>query len=83
MPANLTFDALKKAVAAGEIDTVLVAIVDRADRINAGPPLRLLGLSRRRLGARCWVGLAGLRRLNRVLRPRPLGWWRWEARGRA
>src|SRR5690606_40840198 len=33
MPANLTFDALKKAVAAGEIDTVLVAIVDMQGRL--------------------------------------------------
>ena len=33
MPANLTFDALKKAVAAGEIDTVLVL-----HRRHAGPP---------------------------------------------
>ncbi|MCB2110584.1 MAG: glutamine synthetase [Defluviimonas sp.] len=33
MPANLTFDALKKAVASGEIDTVLVAIVDMQGRL--------------------------------------------------
>ncbi len=33
MPANLTFDALKKAVAAGEIDTVLVAIIDMQGRL--------------------------------------------------
>lgn len=33
MPANLTFDALKKAVAAGEIDTVLVCIVDMQGRL--------------------------------------------------
>lgn len=33
MPANLTFDALKKAVAAGEIDTVLVAMVDMQGRL--------------------------------------------------
>lgn len=33
MPANLTFDALKKAVAAGEIDTVLVAFADMQGRL--------------------------------------------------
>ena len=33
MPANLTFDALKKAVAAGEIDTVLTCIVDMQGRL--------------------------------------------------
>ncbi len=33
MPANLTLEALKKAVAAGEIDTVLVAIVDMQGRL--------------------------------------------------
>ena len=33
MPANLTFEALKKAVAAGEIDTVLVAAVDMQGRL--------------------------------------------------
>ncbi|MCT8330006.1 glutamine synthetase family protein [Albidovulum sediminis] len=33
MPANLTFDALKKAVASGEIDTVLVCIVDMQGRL--------------------------------------------------
>lgn len=33
MPANLTFDALKKAVASGEIDTVLVAMVDMQGRL--------------------------------------------------
>ena len=33
MPANLTFDALKKAVASGEIDTVLVAFPDMQGRL--------------------------------------------------
>lgn len=33
MPANLTFDALKKAVAAGEIDTVLTCIIDMQGRL--------------------------------------------------
>ena len=33
MPANLTFDDLKKAVQSGEIDTVLVAIVDMQGRL--------------------------------------------------
>ena len=33
MPANLTFDALKKAVASGEIDTVIVAMVDMQGRL--------------------------------------------------
>jgi len=33
MPANLTFDALKKAVAGGEIDTVLTCIVDMQGRL--------------------------------------------------
>ena len=33
MPANLSFDALKKAVAAGEIDTVLVCMVDMQGRL--------------------------------------------------
>jgi glutamine synthetase len=33
MPANLTFDALKAAVAAGEIDTVLTCIVDMQGRL--------------------------------------------------
>lgn len=33
MPANLSFDALKKAVASGEIDTVLVCIVDMQGRL--------------------------------------------------
>jgi glutamine synthetase len=33
MPANLTFDALKKAVASGEIDTVLTCIVDMQGRL--------------------------------------------------
>lgn len=33
MPANLTFDALKKAVAAGEIDTVLVCFPDMQGRL--------------------------------------------------
>jgi glutamine synthetase len=33
MPGNLTFDALKKAVAAGEIDTVLVAAIDMQGRL--------------------------------------------------
>ncbi|MCV2866853.1 glutamine synthetase family protein [Albidovulum sediminicola] len=33
MPANLTFDALRKAVAEGEIDTVLVCIVDMQGRL--------------------------------------------------
>ena len=33
MPANLTFDVLKKAVAAGEIDTVLTCIVDMQGRL--------------------------------------------------
>jgi len=33
MPANLTFDALKKAVASGDIDTVLVCIVDMQGRL--------------------------------------------------
>ncbi|MGB7267993.1 MAG: glutamine synthetase family protein, partial [Albidovulum sp.] len=33
MPGNLTFDALKKAVASGEIDTVLVAAIDMQGRL--------------------------------------------------
>jgi glutamine synthetase len=33
MPANLTFDALKNAVATGEIDTVLTCIVDMQGRL--------------------------------------------------
>ncbi len=33
MPANLTFEALKDAVAAGEIDTVLTCIVDMQGRL--------------------------------------------------
>lgn len=33
MAGNLTFDQLKKAVAAGEIDTVLVAIIDMQGRL--------------------------------------------------
>ncbi|WP_343079904.1 glutamine synthetase family protein [Ostreiculturibacter nitratireducens] len=33
MPANLTFDALKKAVASGEIDTVLTCVVDMQGRL--------------------------------------------------
>jgi len=33
MPANLTFEALKKAVAAGEIDTVLTCIIDMQGRL--------------------------------------------------
>lgn len=33
MPANLTFDALKAAVQAGEIDTVMVALVDMQGRL--------------------------------------------------
>lgn len=33
MPANLTFDALKDAVASGEIDTVLTCIVDMQGRL--------------------------------------------------
>lgn len=33
MPGNLTFDQLKKAVAAGEIDTVLVCFVDMQGRL--------------------------------------------------
>ena len=33
MPANLTFDALKAAVAAGEIDTVAVCLVDMQGRL--------------------------------------------------
>jgi len=33
MPANLSFDALKQAVAAGEIDTVLVCMVDMQGRL--------------------------------------------------
>ncbi|MDP4034283.1 MAG: glutamine synthetase family protein [Pseudorhodobacter sp.] len=33
MPGNMTFDALKKAVAAGEIDTVLVAAIDMQGRL--------------------------------------------------
>ncbi|HEX9859309.1 MAG TPA: glutamine synthetase family protein [Paracoccaceae bacterium] len=33
MPGNLTFDALKEAVARGEIDTVVVAIVDMQGRL--------------------------------------------------
>ena len=33
MPANLTFDALKKAVASGEIDTVLTCIIDMQGRL--------------------------------------------------
>ncbi|MGB3146241.1 MAG: glutamine synthetase family protein [Paracoccaceae bacterium] len=33
MPGNMTFDALKKAVASGEIDTVLVAAVDMQGRL--------------------------------------------------
>ena len=33
MPANLTFEALKKSVATGEIDTVLVCIVDMQGRL--------------------------------------------------
>jgi glutamine synthetase len=33
MPANLSFDALKAAVAAGEIDTVLTCIVDMQGRL--------------------------------------------------
>ena len=34
MPANMTFDALKKAVASGEIDTVLACIVDMQGRLQ-------------------------------------------------
>lgn len=34
MPANLTFDALKKAVAAGEIDTVVACITDMQGRLQ-------------------------------------------------
>ncbi len=34
MPANLTFDALKKAAAAGEIDTVLVCFPDMQGRLT-------------------------------------------------
>ncbi|SPH24541.1 Glutamate--isopropylamine ligase [Defluviimonas aquaemixtae] len=34
MPANLTFDTLKKAVAAGEIDTVLVCFPDMQGRLT-------------------------------------------------
>ncbi len=33
MPANLTFDALKAAVQSGEIDTVVVALVDMQGRL--------------------------------------------------
>lgn len=33
MPANLTFDALKAAVQSGEIDTVMVALVDMQGRL--------------------------------------------------
>ena len=33
MPANLTLDELKAAVAAGEIDTVLTCIVDMQGRL--------------------------------------------------
>jgi glutamine synthetase len=33
MPANLTFDALKAAVSAGEIDTVLTCIIDMQGRL--------------------------------------------------
>ena len=33
MPANLSFDALKAAVAAGEIDTVVTCIVDMQGRL--------------------------------------------------
>ena len=33
MPANLTFDALKKAVAAGEIDTVITCFPDMQGRL--------------------------------------------------
>ena len=33
MPANLTFDALKKAAKSGEIDTVLVCLVDMQGRM--------------------------------------------------
>ncbi len=34
MPANLTFDALKKAVASGEIDTVIACICDMQGRLQ-------------------------------------------------
>jgi len=34
MPANLTFDTLKKAVAAGEIDTVIACITDMQGRLQ-------------------------------------------------
>lgn len=34
MPANLTFDALKKAVKSGEIDTVITAICDMQGRLQ-------------------------------------------------
>ena len=34
MPANLTFDALKKAVAAGEIDTIIACITDMQGRLQ-------------------------------------------------
>ena len=33
MPANLSFDALKAAVQSGEIDTVVVALVDMQGRL--------------------------------------------------
>jgi glutamine synthetase len=33
MPGNMTFDALKDAVARGNIDTVLVAAVDMQGRL--------------------------------------------------
>ena len=34
MPANLTFDALKAAVTSGEIDTVIVCLVDMQGRMQ-------------------------------------------------
>ncbi|MCP1336283.1 glutamine synthetase family protein [Futiania mangrovi] len=34
MPANMTFDALKEAVASGEIDTILACIVDMQGRLQ-------------------------------------------------
>jgi glutamine synthetase len=38
MPANLTFDALKDAVASGEIDTVLTCLVDMQGRLMVPRP---------------------------------------------
>jgi glutamine synthetase len=49
MPGTMTFDALKTAVANGEIDTVLVAGIDMQGRL-VGKRFHAAVLRRRRLG---------------------------------